>query len=1154
MENETKKSVAALREEEILKFWQDNDVFKKSLEKDAPKGDCIFYDGPPFATGVPHYGHILGGTGKDAIARYKTMRGFHVARRWGWDCHGLPIETIVEKSLGINSKKEIEEMGIERFSEEAKSKVLGFVTDWKKTVARTGRWVDFDGSYKTMDNSYIESVWWALGEMNKKGLIYEGVRVLPYCPRCQTPISNSEIAMDNSYKDITDISVYVKFPLAGEEKNHLLVWTTTPWSLPGDLAAAVNPEIDYVKVELEGENYILAKARLEYVMKEKAYKVVSEFKGAELVGKKYLPPFDYYTHDPKIAGNEKSWTVFGGDFVTTTDGTGIVHIAPAFGEDDMNLAKKENLPWIIHVTSSGQFKDEVTHFAGQYVKPKENHQAGDIEVVKYLAHNHYLFEKEKIIHSYPHCYRCATPVLYYALPSWFIRVQDQKKKMLELNEKLTWVPGHLKDGRFKQIVEGAPDWNFSRNRYWASPLPIWKSEDGKVMFVSSLAELKEKTKKSGNKYFVMRHGGTEGNEKGIVSFKNQANDNLTEKGKNQVRSEVGHYKGDIDLIIASPFTRTRETAEIACEELGLPKDALLFDDRLHEIDPGDFDGKSWDDYHNFVYNTGHGWYERKIPNGESLQEVGKRVGAVLYELEEKYKGKRILVVTHGGPAWLCYVVSGEYAPDGKEYQVANTHAFTKEFKRFQNAEIRELNFVSLPHNKNYELDFHRPYIDRVTLVDENGVEYKRIPEVIDCWFESGSMPFAQDHYPFERPDWQKENFPADFVVEYIAQTRTWFYYMLFVNSVLFGDAPFKNIVTTGNLNGSDGRKMSKSLGNYPDPLILIDKFGADPLRMYLISSVLMKGEDSDFMEKTVEDIYKKIVSRLDNVVTFYELYRDKSLENDGAKSENVLDLWILARLNELISESTKGMEAYALDQATRLFDLFVDDLSTWYLRRSRDAIKDGDTSSKRTLYTVLRRLVEVMAPFMPFTAEGIYQRIKGENDLLSVHLATWPEAGEIDSDILENMRITRDVCTEGNAIRKKLNIPVRQPLARLKIKDFRLEKQYCELIKDELNVKEVVEDKTITENYELDTNLTPELKLEGDYRELVRAVQELRKTGGLTPSDRVSITIAPEAESLLAPFMEDFKKTVLAEKLNFSDNDGEEIKAGDKTFKVSIKR
>ncbi len=1158
------KSQRAQEEEKILTFWQDKKIFEKSLEKESPKGNYVFYDGPPFATGQMHYGHILGSTAKDAIGRYQTMQGYHVPRRWGWDCHGLPIENIVEKELGIAGHKEIEALGIDKFVEYARSKVLQYDKDWEKNVERIGRWVDFRGGYKTMDNTFIESVWWALDQLNQKELIYEGVRVLAYCSRCETPIANSEIAMDNSYKDITDISVYVKFELIDEPGTHLLAWTTTPWSLPGDTALAVNKDIIYTKVQVGKDILILAKDTVEKVLKDKEYSVLGEIAGSELVGKKYKPPFDYY-QNIDLVNKENIWKVWHADFVSTEKGTGIAHEAPAFGEDDMNLAKENNIPWIIHVDETGSFKSEVTDFAGLKVKPKDTpeekdaHQKTDIEIIKYLAHNGTLFAKEKMIHSYPHCMRCDTPIIYYALPSWFINIQKVKGDIMKQAETMNWIPGHLKDGRFKNSVESAPDWNISRNRFWASPLPIWKSIDGKIMFVSGLLDLKKKVKKSGNSYFVMRHGGTEGNEKGIVSYKDQATDHLTEKGKQQVRSEAGHYQEKFDLIIASPFTRTRETAEIVLGELRMNPDQLIFDERLREINPGEFDGKSWDEYHQFVYGIGSNWYEKKITDGESLQDVGTRIGEFLYELEEKYADKNILIVTHGGPAWVAHVVGGEYVPDNKEYHRADTYAFVKEFKRFQNGEIRKLDFTPLPHNATYQLDLHRPYVDAIKLLDETGEEYTRIPEVIDCWFESGSMPFAQDHYPFENTDWQEKNFPADFVAEYIAQTRTWFYYTLVNSVLLFGKAPFKNIVTTGTLRAEDGQKISKSKKNYPDPWIFIDKYGVDALRVYLMSGPLMKGEDANFVEKLVADIASKLIGRLQNVVAFYELYRDTSVEQNIAESKNVLDMWIMSRLNQLTSEVTQGMQNYDMAEATRPFDLFIDDLSTWYLRRSRDRLKDAgsedSTGAKQTLYVVLKTLAQVMAPFTPFVAEEIWQKLKNEHDTESVHLENWPaQSTDVRFDILEEMQTTRTLVSFGLQARQKAGIAVRQPLRNASFKSNSLGEIYEAIMKDELNVKGVAFDKNQNEEVLLDTEITSELKAEGDMREFIRAVQDMRKKKGLQPSDIITLTVDTDeaGKNILTQFTEEIKKVVGAKDIVFAKNNGEEVSIDELKFTVEF--
>ena len=1140
-----KKSTASLREEKIIQFWRENETFQKSLKKDSPKGDYVFYDGPPFATGLPHYGHILGSTAKDVIGRYQTMQGFRVPRKWGWDCHGLPIENIVEKDLGISGHVEIEKLGVEKFVEHARSKVLTYVHDWKRTVERIGRWVDFDGSYKTMDNTFIESVWWALGELHKKGLLYEGNRVLAYCPRCETPIAKSEIAMDNSYKDISDISVYVKFELVDEPGTFLLAWTTTPWSLPGNVAVAVNGEAIYVKAKIENEYFIVAKERAALILKDKQYEIIEEFPGVTLVGKKYIPPFDYYENSENMLSNPKSWTVVAADFVTTTDGTGIAHEAPAFGEDDANLAKKENLPFIIHVTAEGKFADEVTDFAGMPIKPKsaekDGHQKTDIEIIKYLAAKNFLFKKEKIIHSYPHCYRCETPLFYYALPSWFVNVQNIKPHMLETAKQMEWIPSHLKDGRFKHTMEGAPDWTISRNRYWASPLPFWKSKDGKILFVNSIEDLKKKSKKSGNQYFAMRHGYGQHMDAGVVSSINHDSYHLTDEGQQGVVESAANLKGKgITKIIASPLLRAQETARIVAEEIGFSPKDIITDDRLREYDFGEWDGKPWQEY--VAYRESHiTTYDAPL-GGSSLLNTKKRFGDFFYDVDSIYQNEKILIVTHG---IFFETVPAMIAGANNDESLAILFDLFKH-NRIQPAEVREMPFIPLPHNANYELDLHRPYIDKIVLEDEHGKEYERVPEVIDCWFESGSMPFAQDHYPFERPNWHNENFPAGFVAEYIAQTRTWFYYTHVISSILFNHAPFQHVVTTGTVLAEDGQKMSKSKNNFPDPWILFDKYGVDPLRLYLMSCPVMKGEDINFTEKTVQEIASKIIGRFDNVVAFYELYRDVDLESEATdiSSDNVLDQWVMARLHQLVSEVTKGMEAYDMSEATRPFDLFVDDLSTWYLRRSRDRMKDGDTAVKQTLYVVLKTLAQVIAPFAPFIAEDVWQKLKTETDEGSVHLAEWPKAKTITDDelrIINEMQNVRTVVTLGLQARQKAGIAVRQPLQELRVTNYELQDAYFEIVKDELNIKNISVLNGEEQKIELDMNMTPELKLEGNYRELVRAVQDLRKKQGLTPSDKINVELSKEAEPLVSPCIGDFKKTVQAQNVSYGIVEGEKI-------------
>ncbi len=1156
--NINKKSDAALREEAVLAFWKENKIFEKSLKKDSPKGNYVFYDGPPFATGLMHYGHILGSTAKDAVGRYQTMQGYHVPRKWGWDCHGLPIENIVEKDLNIAGHKEIEKLGIDKFVEYARSKVLQYDKDWEKSVERIGRWVDFKGGYKTMDNTFIESVWWAFSELNKKGLVYEGVRVLAYCARCETPIANSEIAMDNSYKDIADISIYVKFELEDEPGTYLLAWTTTPWTLPGNTAIAVNKNINYVKAKVGNGTLILAKDTIEKVLKGKEYKIIEEVKTSELVGKKYKPVFPYY-EKAKLENKENIWKIWHADFVTTEKGTGMAHEAPAFGEDDMNLAKQNNIPWIIHVDETGRFKSEVTDFAGLKVKPKDTpedkdaHLRSDIEVIKYLQKTGAYFEKEKIIHSYPHCMRCDTPIIYYALPSWFINIQKVKKDIISKADSMNWIPSHLKEGRFKNIVENAPDWNVSRNRYWASPLPVWKCQKcSEKTFVGSLEDLKARVEKSGNKYFVMRHGEAENNAKNIYSS-NQNKNHLTNKGKIQVKDTASHLKGKkITKIFCSPFLRTKETAELLADEIGFDKKQIIFDDRIRELEFGDFSERPVQEYWNFMKDKV--WdFDTQVPGGESFQDGKKRFGDFLYNIDSKYKNETILIVSHG---LAVEIIPGIIEGADKARSLEIFHSQTKN----KNAELhREHEFIHLPHNNNYELDFHRPYIDDIKFSCICGSKMSRVPEVLDSWLESGSMPFAQDHFPFENPNWKKNNFPAGFVAEYIAQTRTWFYYTHVVSTVLFGHAPFHNVVTTGTLLAEDGQKISKSKKNYPDPWIFIDKYGVDPLRMYLMSSPLMKGEDANFSEKTVQDIASKIIGRLYNVLSFYELYRDASLEAKNGKSatSNILDQWIMARLRQLVEEVTSGMDRYDMNEAARLIEGFVEDLSTWYLRRSRERIKDGEEGAKQTLYFVLKTFAKIISPFAPFTAEDVWLKLRTEKDEESVHLTNWPKMPKTvfnlfgsrkEKNILENMQVARDIVSTLLKERQQKNIPVRQQLA----SGTGPAALYSDIIKEEVNIQEYKP----TGVFGLDTEITPELKEKGNYRELVRALQDMRKKMGLTPSDVIKIVFETDevGKNLVQKFESDMKKTVLASSVGFENNTGDTVKIGDLVFKIKLEK
>ncbi len=1157
MSEKTPKSALANREEEILAFWNDNRIFQKSLDKESPKGNFVFYDGPPFATGLPHYGHILASAIKDAVPRYKTMQGYHVERKWGWDCHGLPIENIVEKDLKVSGKKEIEALGIKEFNEHARSKVLGYVHEWKRTVDRIARWVDFDGSYKTMDNTYMESVWHALKKIHSEGLIYESTKVLPYCPRCETPIANSEIAMDNSYKDITDISVYVKFELEDELGTFVLAWTTTPWTLPGNVALAVNKDLTYVKAKKDGAFYIVAKDLAEKVLKE-GYEIVEEFSGKKLIGKSYLPVFDYYK-DKQMPNKDNIWKIWHADFVTLEKGTGVAHEAPVFGEDDMILAKANKLPLIRHVDATGRFTAEVTDFTGIKVKPKDDHQSGDVLIIKYLAKTGALFAKEKIIHSYPHCFRCETPLYYYAMPAWFIEIQKAKKRLLKLNQNIDWIPEHLRDGRFAKSMEGAPDWNISRNRFWATPLPFWKCEHcGKVEVLGSLDDLRQKTKR--NSYLLMRHGESEKNLTWTISSTPDAPDSLTERGKRGTLEAAKKLKKEkIDLLFVSDFIRAKETADIVAEQLGLTKEQVIVDHRIGEIQARDFDGMNWEEFNN-KFSGVNVRFEEHIDASENYADVRKRVMEFLHDVDSKYEDKNILIIAHGLSLEMMNFAGEGHRNDDLEQWRAKTKWM------FDNGEVRKFNFARIPLNSNFELDMHRPYIDSFTWDCSCGGSYKRAPEVIDCWFESGSMPFAQRHAPFENDEWFKKNFPAQFVTEYIAQTRTWFYYMHVVSTLLFDKAPFQNVVTTGTVLAEDGQKMSKRLNNYPDPWHVFDKYSVDALRYYLLSSPLMKSEDLFFSEKGVDDVNKKILLRLNNVVSFYEMYRNnlRPTTNNSQERKNVLDRWIIARLNQLTQEITEAMDGYELDKATRPIADFVDDLSTWYLRRSRDRFKGDDEKDRQaalsTTRFVLQELSKLIAPFMPFVAEDIYLKTKDDGSKESVHLESWPfpnEALEADEAItlLKQMAEVRKIVSLGLEARMKAAIKVRQPLASLKIyKEF--SKELSDLIKDEVNVKEILVATADEDTVELDINMTQELKEEGQMRELLRSIQELRKESGLNIEDRAELIVDTDNQgvALIKKFEKEISRPAGLTAITFHKNEGTEIKIDELCLTISIKQ
>ena len=1114
MADERGKSDVARREEEILAFWKENQIFEKTLEKPAPKGEFVFYDGPPFATGLPHQGSLLSSVSKDVIPRYKTMRGYKVRRRWGWDTHGLPIESLVEKELGLKSKKDILELGVETFNEKARSMVLGYVEDWKRYVERVGRFVDFDNSYKTMDNSFIESVWWGLSEIHKKGRLYEGRKVLMYCPHCETPLAKAEIAMDNTYKDITEEALTVKFKVVDPaskglpENTHILAWTTTPWTLPGNVGLAVGPDIDYVVVRVDGTPLVLAKERMEaYGLTE----FEKEMKGSDLVGISYEP---LYEVAKAKAHAGKKWEVLPADFVTTTDGTGVVHTAVIYGEDDFQLGLKEGLPMVPLLNPNATYNADAPEFLqGQYIKKAEPIIKEDLES------RGLMFQKAPNTHSYPHCYRCGTPLIYNAVSSWFIDIQAVKEKMLSENEGINWSPEHLKHGRFRKNIESAPDWTISRNRFWASPLPIWKDAAGNVTVIGSLEELKARTKKSGNRYFVMRHGEAENTVSRTLS---SATDTygLTEKGREDVKHGVEFLKGcQPTKIFASPVRRTRETAEMAAEGLGMPKESIVFDERLREFSFGSYEGRKLDDFVSWresaAFDEGH-------EGGESYQDVKNRFGEFIYEIERTHENECILIVTHG-----CGLESLTSVAEGLDKEASKARIMGMSPKL---GEVVPLPFTPLPHNKDYELDFHLPYIDRVELVDEKGGALTRIPEVVDCWVESGSMPFAEYNYPFNnKGDFEKRS-PGDFVSEYIGQTRAWFYYMHAISVSLFGRAPFRNVLTTGTILAADGAKFSKSKKNYTDPYQLFDQYGADAFRYYLMGSVVMQAEDLMFRDEDVKEAQNRVVNMLRNIFAFYALYKDDlDASLRGKESAHVLDRWILMRLSEVIEGTTDALDRYDMVRAVRPLKDFIEDLSTWYVRRSRDRIKASDEADRqaalRTLEHVLREFSKVIAPVMPFIADEIYRAVRTEGEPESVHLTEWPVVrkpllsglfGKKDDSFIGDMVRVRTLTSTALMERQKANVKVRQPLGRLTLGGAALQPELLALIKEELNVEEVVMDPKAEEgSVVLDTALTPELIRKGDQREFARAVADARKQMDLSPRDRVILMVEEAGKEAL---------------------------------------
>ncbi len=906
-------------EQKVLEFWDNDQTFQKTLDQRSDDNYFSFYDGPPFATGLPHYGHLMQSIIKDLIPRYQTMKGKKVRRVWGWDCHGLPVENIIEKDLKLDSKKDIENYGVGKFNEACRQTVLTYAEEWKKTIRRIGRFIDMDHAYKTMDKDFMETVWWVFRQLWDKGLIYKSHKSMHICPRCGTPLSNFEVTQ--GYKDLKDLSVFAKFELQGaaeklgvdhEEKIYAVAWTTTPWTLPGNVLLAVGQKLEYVLVKIAETTglIVVAKTRLAEVIADKDFELIGEpFSGTNLLGLTYTPVFPYF------ATWSKAFRVVAADFVSTEEGTGIVHIAPAFGEDDYNLGQAEGIELLQHVGMDGRFKSEVTDFASMEVKPKDNPQAADIEIVKYLAAHGTLFAKKKIEHSYPHCWRCDTPLLNYATDSWYVKVSAFKDQLLANNEKINWQPDHIKHGRFGKWLEGARDWAISRNRYWGTPLPIWESETGDFICVGSVQEL------------------------------------------------------------------------------------------------------------------------------------------------EELSGQKVT-------------------------------------------------------------DLHKHMVDPI-VIQKDGKTYRHIPEVLDCWFESGSMPYGELHYPFKNQDFFKKAFPADFISEGQDQTRGWFYTLhVLATALTLGSehqtSSFKNVMCTGLIMAADGKKMSKRLKNYPEPGTILDQYGADALRLYLMSSPAVKAETLNFDEKDVANLRRKVFIIWWNILAFYKTFANHQAGffdlSSNNRPSNILDRWILSRLQSVIKELTLQLDSYDVMKASRLLAPFIDELSTWYLRSSRERIKAADNKEVSQVFaTVIYELAKSFAPIVPFFTEIIHHNMIGQEN--SIHLQEFPSYREafFDQQLEESMATLRKIVEAAHALRKLRQVKARQPLASLKVSGYgqlAYLKELAKLLEAEINVKNIEWLSAAGElSVDYDFKLTQELKEEGEARDLIRQIQDLRKEAKLDINQIVDLEL-----------------------------------------------
>ena len=1026
-------------EEGIVKFWKENNTFKKSIKQREGCDEYVIYDGPPFATGLPHFGHLVPSTIKDIFPRYKTMKGYKVERRFGWDCHGLPVEYEMEKELKISGKKAIEDFGVAKFNESCRKIVLRYTKEWEATITRFARWVDFENDYKTMNSDYMESIWWILKRLWEQGLMYEGYYILPYCPRCSTVLSNNEINL-GGYKDVHDPAITVRFKVKGENNSYFIAWTTTPWTLPSNLALTVNNNITYVKVSDKGDFYILAKERLSAYYKNPGdYSVVWEKKGSELVGMSYEPLFPYFASEEKNG----AFKIFAGDFVTTEDGTGIVHTAPGFGEDDYNVLKGTKITTVCPIDGECKFTSEVPDFEGKFVKDT------DKDIIEVLKKEGKLILRQQYLHPYPHCWRCSSPIIYRAISSWFVDIEKIKAKMLNANDQVSWYPAHLKHGRFGNWLKGARDWAISRNRYWGNPIPVWKCDS-------------------------CDHSECLGSRK-----------ELEDKG-----------------------------------------------------------GVKVDDIHKHIIDD------------------------ITWKCEKCGKGTM-----------------------------------------------------------------------------------KRIPEVLDCWFESGAMPYAQDHYPFENKEHVENHFPGDFICEGLDQTRGWFYSLTVLGAALFDKPTFKNVVVNGLVLAADSKKMSKSLKNYTDPSDVIAMYGADALRFFLTNSAVLRAEDLRYSDDAVKEVLKNLIIPIWNAYSFFVTYANiDNIKVSGAPASpsNPLDKWILSEVEKLVEDMTNALDSYDVQKADMIISDFIDILNNWYIRRSRRRFwkSENDSDKKeayQTLYSVIMKLIATACPIIPFITEEIYQNLKTDSMPESVHLCNYPASDKSKRDHMleKKMEVTRKVVSMGRALRSNFSIKTRQPLKSLSVvtreqSEKVILKEMSDIIAEELNIKEVFirenEDEFVEykakanfktlgkilgksmkkgaekieslnkdeikslldgsvlsieidgENFDitaesivvqrfekedlkvlnegtitigLDTKITEQLKEEGAVRDLVRNIQNLRKEKGLDVTDRINLVLSGNEE--LKKAVKNYSDYLLSETLtnNIEWKDikgGQEYECGDYSCYIDLKK